>query len=141
MALWLLGQEPEKVQAVAEFSDRGVDTLATAILTFPGGVRALLTSGMVLATEKNHRIDRLEIHGTKGSIKSAVQFNQAGQLSYRVCVDGVETVKTITAPQNYRLEVEQLGRCILEGQQPHVTESFTLANGRVLQAILEKIGY
>ena len=141
MALWLLGQEPEKIQAVAEFSDRGIDTLATAILTFPGGIRALLTSGMVLATEKNHRIDRLEIHGTKGSIKSAVRFNQAGQLSYSVCVDGVETVKTLTAPQNYRLEVEQLGRCILSGEMPHVTESFTLANSRVLQTILEKIGY
>ena len=141
MALWLLGQEPEKVQAVAAFSDRGIDTLATAILTFPGGVRALLTSGMVLSTEKNYRIDRLEIHGTKGSIKSAVQFNQAGELSYTVNVEGAETVKTLTAPQNYRLEVEQLGRCILAGEQPHVSEDFTLANGRVLQAILEKIGY
>ena len=39
------------------------------------------------------------------------------------------------------LEVEQLGRCILTGEQPHVTEEFTLRNGRVLQTILEKIGY
>ena len=141
MALWLMDQEPEKVQAVAEFSDRGIDTLATAIVTFPGGGRALLTSGMVLATEKNYRIDRLEIHGTKGSIKSAVRFNQCGDLSYTVCAEGVETVKTIVAPQNYRLEVEQLGRCILNGEAPHVTEAFTLRNSRVLQAILKKIGY
>lgn len=141
MALWLLGQEPEKVQAVAEFSDQGIDTLATAILTFPSGVKALLTSGMVLSTDRDYRIDRLQIHGTKGSIKSDVRFNQAGELSYTIWVEGTETVKTLTAPQNYRLEVEQLGRCIFSGEQPHVTEDFTLANGRVLQAILEKIGY
>ena len=70
-----------------------------------------------------------------------MQFNQAGNLSYTVCADGIETVKTISAPQNYRLEVEQLGRCILSGEAPHVTEAFTLRNSRVLQAILEKIGY
>jgi len=141
MALWLLGQAPEKVQAVAAFSDRGVDTLTTAILTFPGGKRAVLTSGMVLATEQNHRIDRLEIHGTKGSIRSSVQFNQQGELCYTVCVDGTETVKTVTAPHNYRLEVEQLGRCILNGETPHVTREFSLANSRVLDEILKNIGY
>ena len=141
MALWLLDQEPERIQAVAEFSDRGIDTLATAILTFPGGVKALLTSGMVLSTDRDYRIDRLQIHGTKGCIRSEVRFNQAGTLSYTLWVEGQETVKTLEAPQNYRLEVEQLGRCILEGEQPHVTEAFSLRNSRVLEQILEKIGY
>lgn len=141
MALWMMGEVPEKVQAVAEFSDRGIDTLTTAILTFPGGKKATLTSGMVLATEKDYRIDRLQIHGTKGSIKSDVQFNQNGELRYTVWVEGNETVKTVTAPHNYRLEVEQLGRCILNGETPHITREFSLANSRVLQQILEKIGY
>ena len=141
MVLWLLGEEPEKVQAVAEFSDRGIDTLTTVLATFPGGVKALLTSGMVLSTDRDHRIDRLQIHGTNGCIQSEVRFNQAGELSYTVRVEGEESVRTLTAPQNYRLEVEQLGKCITDGVMPHVTEEFTLANGRFLQAILEKIGY
>ena len=141
MILWLLGEEPEKVQAVAEFSDRQIDTLATTILTFPSGARAVLTSGMVLATDKDYRIDRLQIHGTKGCIKSEVQFNQCGELRYSLWLDGQETVKTVTAPQNYRLEVEQLGRCILNGEKPHVSKEFSVANSRVLHRILEKIGY
>lgn len=141
MALWMLGECPEKVQAVAEFSDHGIDTLTTAILTFPGGKRAVLTSGMVLATEKNHRIDRLEIHGTKGSIKTPVRFNQHGELSYTVWTDGTQTVKTVTTPHNYRLEVEQLGRCILEGETPCITKEFSVANSRVLESILNAIGY
>ena len=141
MVMWLLGQEPEKVQAVAEFSDRGIDTLATAILTFPKGVKALITSGMVLATDKDYRIDRLQIHGTKGSIKSEVQFNQSGQLQYTVWTDHGEQIKCVQAPQNYRLEVEQLGRCILEGEAPRVSKEFSVAYSKVLQKILEKIGY
>jgi len=141
MVLWLLDQAPEKVQAVAEFSDRNIDILTTAILTFPGGVKALLTSGMVLATDRDYRIDRLQIHGTKGSIRSDVKFNECGELSYRVWAEGKETVKTVAAPHNYRLEVEQLGRCILEGEAPLVSREFSLRNSRVLQEILEKIGY
>ena len=141
MALWLLGQEPEKVQAIAEFSDRGIDTLTTTILTFPNGVKAQLTSGMILATDKDYRIDRLQIHGTKGSIRSDVRFNQEGQLQYIVWTEAGETVKTVFAPQNYRLEVEQLGRCIQNGEKIHVSKEFSLTNSRLLQTILEKIGY
>ena len=141
MALWLLGQEPEKVQAIAEFSDQGIDTLTTTLLTFPNGTKARLTSGMILATDKDYRIDRLQIHGTKGSIRSDVRFNQEGQLQYTVWTEAGETVKTVFAPQNYRLEVEQLGRCIQDGEKIHVSKEFSLANSRLLQTILEKIGY
>ena len=126
---------------MAEFSDQNIDILATAILTFPGGVKALLTSGMLLSTDRDYRIDRLQIHGTKGSIRSEVKFNECGELSYKLWVEGKESVKTITAPHNYRLEVEQLGRCILNGESPLVTKEFSLRNSQVLQAILEKIGY
>ena len=141
MALWLLGQEPEKVQAIAEFSDQGIDTLTTTLLTFPNGAKAQLTSGMILATDKDYRIDRLRIHGTKGSIRSDVRFNQEGQLQYIVWTEAGETVKTVFAPQNYRLEVEQLGRCIQNGEKIHVSKEFSLANSRLLRTILEKIGY
>ena len=141
LALWLLGQEPEKVQAVAEFSDRGIDTLTTAILTFPGGVKALLSSGMVLSTDRDYRIDRLQIHGTRGSIKSEVRFNQDGPVEYTLWVEGEETVKSLVCPQNYRLEAEQLGRCIRGGEVPHVSREFSLRNSRVLEKILKAIGY
>lgn len=141
MALWLLGEEPEKVQAIAEFSDHGIDTLTTALLTFPGGVKAQLTSGMILATDKDYRVDRLQIHGTKGCIKSDVRFNQEGRLQYTVCCEGGEQVKSVFAPQNYRLEVEQLGRCIENGEKIHVSKAFSIANSKLLQTILTKIDY
>ena len=101
----------------------------------------MLTSGMVLATEKDYRIDRLVIHGTKGSIQSEVEYNQAGECTYKVWVEGKETVKTVSVPQNYSLEVAQLGRCILGEETPYITREFSLANSKVLEQILNKIGY
>ena len=39
------------------------------------------------------------------------------------------------------LEVEQLGRCIAEGEKQHVTHEFTLMNARTLDRVLKAIGY
>lgn len=43
--------------------------------------------------------------------------------------------------QSYRLEVEQFGRCIDENEIPAVTEEFSLKNVRLVERILEEIGY
>lgn len=109
--------------------------------TFGDGVRASFTCGMNLEKEESRRFDRLYIHGSKGYIKSNTEFNQAGELSYTLCVDGKEKVKTVQVLQNYRLEVEQLGRCILNGEQPHVSKEFSCMNARVLDKVLDAIDY
>lgn len=47
-------------------------------------------------------------------------FNGDGELSYTIrTAEGQEEVKTVEVPQNYRLEVEQFGRCIDENEKPH----------------------
>jgi len=139
--LWMLDGTPEKVRAVADFSDRGIDVLTSAQLRFPDGKRAAFQSGMCLATEQGHRIDRFRIFGTKGSIRSDAEFNQAGTLSYVISVDGFETVKSVEVLDNYRLEIEQMGRCITEGEKPIVSKAFTLRNAAVLETVLREIGY
>lgn len=139
--LWMMGEEPERVQAVGSFSDQNVDTYATGILTFRNGVRANFACGMLLATDQDKRIDRFQIHGTKGFIASETEFNEAGTLTYTLTTDEGTEVKTVEAPQNYRLEVEQMGRCILDGEKLHVSHEFTLMNLRVIERILKEIGY
>ena len=47
--------------------------------------------------------------------------------------------KYLSVRQNYSLEVEQMGRCIREGETPHVTKDFTLSNLRTLERILKAI--
>lgn len=139
--LWMFDEEPEKVQAISDYSDQKIDLYTTGLLNFKSGKRASFNAGMILATDQDKRIDRFQIHGTKGYIKSEVEFNQKGELSYILCADGKEEVKTVTAPQNYKLEVEQLGRCIVDGETPHVSNAFTLRNARTLDRLLKAIQY
>lgn len=141
MITWLLGKEPTSVMAFAEFSEEKVDKFASAMMKYEGDVRAAFSSGMIFETEKDRRHDRLYINGTKGYIKSDVEYNEAGELSYRICVDGVETVKTVSTPQNYSLEVTQLGKCITDGETPHVSEAFSVMNAGILGRVLEAAGY
>ena len=139
-AIWLLG-EPGQVQAVADFSEEGVDRLATGILSYADGARAAFTCGMVLATNGGKRLDRLQIHGTDGVILSDAEFNQAGRLSYKVIKGDTTVIHYIDAPQNYSLEIAQLGRCIAGGESPHVGADFSLATARTLDKVLLSIGY
>ena len=141
MILSMLDKEPKSVQGVAEYSAEGVDVLTTAIMNFGEGIRANFTCGMSFETEEYRRFDRLYIHGSRGYIKSATEFNQEGDLQYTLCVDGKEEVKTVKALQNYRLEVEQLGRCITEGESPLITEDFSVKNARMIDNVLSAIGY
>ena len=39
------------------------------------------------------------------------------------------------------LEVEQLGRCITDGETQHITPEFTVKNAELLDRVLKQIGY
>ena len=139
-SIWLLG-EPESVHAVADFSDQGVDRLTTGMMSYANGVQAAFTCGMTLATGQNRRLDRLQIHGTKGVLRTDAEYNQAGRLSFQIITDGQVVTRYVDVPQNYSLEIAQLGCCIASGEQPHVNADFTLAAARTLDKALTAIGY
>ena len=138
MALWLLGKEPESILAKAYFSERKIDLFTSAMLLYEGGTMAKLDCGMVLP---DGRLDRLYIRGTRGEIISSTEFNQCGETGYTVIRDGEKETKTVNTPNNYMLETEQLSRCILNGETPHVSKEFSLAEARVMDRIMKEIGY
>ena len=135
MIQWMTGREPDSIKAMGAFSPEGVDVLTSAIFTYSGGMKAFMNCGMVLQTNADKRIDQLRIEGTKGSIRSTAEFNGCGELVYTVIRDGNAEEKRITAPHNYALEVEQMGRCIRNGESPHVTKEFTISNLRTIERI------
>lgn len=139
MILSLVDSEVEYARSVAELNEDGVDAFAASIIKFRNGVRASFDVGMVLGTESNARYDRLFIHGTKGDIKSEAEYNGAGELCYRIIADGKATLRTVTVPQNYSLEITQLGNCILGNGKPYVSEEFTLKNAELLDRLLASI--
>ncbi len=138
MALWMMGRDPETVCASAQFSDQHIDLYSTALLLYENGAVAKLDCGMLLP---NGRLDRLHIFGTKGEIHSPIQFNQAGDIPYTVIRDGKQETKTVSVKNNYQLEVEQLGRCIRDGESPRVTKAFSLRCAAVMDSILAETGY
>lgn len=139
MILSLIDSDVDMVKACAEMTDEGVDFSTAAILRFKNGVRAAFNCGMTLG--RNARYDRLFIRGTKGSIVSPVEYNQTGTLTYEVIADGVKTVRTIEAPNNYKLEVEDLGNAIETGSTTLVTPEFSLKNANLLDQVLEEIAF
>ena len=55
--------------------------------------------------------------------------------------DGLDALRTVEVPNNYCLEVEQLGRCIEEGAQPAVSADFSIMLARTVDRVLASIGY
>ena len=138
MALWMLGKEPEQILATALFSEKKIDLFTSALLLYENGAVAKLDCGMVLP---DGRQDRFLAYGTKGRIVSPVEFNQCGEIPYTVIREGASETKTVTAPNNYALETEQLSRCILFGEKPHVSKEFSLLTARLTDRILQEAGY
>ena len=138
MAMWMIGKEPERIVASAQFSEKQIDLFTSALLLYDSGTVANLDCGMLLP---QGRLDRFRVCGTEGEISSPVEFNQCGEIPYTVVRNGVKETKTVTAPNNYALEAEQLNRCILFGEQPHVSKDFSILTARVTDRILEAIGY
>ena len=138
MALWLMEKEPDTVHATAQFSDKRIDLFTSALLAYENGAMVNLNCGMALP---QGRLDRFHLCGTQGEIASPVAFNQSGEIPYTVIRNGVKETKTVTAPSNYMLEIEQLSLCVLGEARPHVTREFSLKVARVMDRILKEIGY
>ena len=116
-------------------------SLPTTILRFENGVRASFNVGMNLGEDSNSRFDRLYIHGDKGSSRSSVEYNQQGDVSYTIYQGDKVIERKVNVPQNYSLEVEQLGRCILEGEKQHVTPEFSIKNAELMDKVFHEIGW
>ena len=108
---------------------------------FDNGVRASFNVGMMLGENTNARYDRLYIHGNKGSIRSEVEYNQEGEVSYRIYTEDGETERYISVPNNYSLEIEQFSRCVMGEEKPYITPEFSVKNAALIDSVLTKIGY
>ena len=141
MILSLIDSTPTSVIANARYTEFGVDELTNAIIKFKNGVNATFTVGMILGKDSGSRFDKLYIHGSKGAIRSDVEFNQSGELSYKIYLDKEIIERKISVPQNYSLEIAQLNSCILNGEPQHITPDFSIKNAELMDEVFRKIGY
>ncbi|MDK2807511.1 MAG: hypothetical protein PWP24_242 [Clostridiales bacterium] len=137
LVLRLLSQMPEKVEAMGHFTDAGVDDYSSIFMEFPNKTFVSTACGMCAVG----RGDRYFIYGTKGMLEANIPYNAQGTLSYKIHKGDEVKEITMEVPNNYQLEVEQFGRCILEGEAPFVENEFSLQVVEVMKAALDKIGY
>mgnify|MGYP001054981397 FL=1 len=137
LILNFMDQKPVDVKAIGHLAESGVDDYANIYLEFENNVKANALTGMC----SGRRGDRFFIYGTKATIEAPFKFNESGDLTYYIVDDNQKVARTVNAPNNYTLEFEQMGRCILEGEKPHVSNEFSLINSWVMDRALEAIGY
>ncbi len=139
MILSLVDDNVSNVNAMAELNEDGIDLMTSGMMRFENGVRATFEVGMVLGTNSNARMDRLYIHGSSGEIQSSVEYNQEGELTYKLISDGEIVERTLAARNNYSLEFEQMNRCIWGEEKPKVTAAFSIKNAKVIDELLYKM--
>lgn len=139
--LWLMDEKPLWVKGIGEFTENDIDLFSSAYMMFPGNVRALINCGMVLGPERPSRRDQLYIKGTDGYIVSDVYYNKEGECTFTIVNDAGTRTRTVTAKQNYSLEIDNLSRAILYGEPQRVTPEFSIMEAETIDMTLEAIGY
>jgi len=140
------GKEPVRVKAFAELdSKHGVDGSNTTLLQYEDGVQA---AGY--ASLNSYARGYYAVVGEKGRIEVPCNFNCRNVQKFTVATEGVtdnveildekRTEYTVMCPDNYKMEVEQFGRCILEGESPLVSKEETLLNARILDRAMADAG-
>lgn len=137
LVMQLLEEDPDLVKAFAHFSHLNTDDFASAYLEFPSGCRSSMISGMCSA----QRADRFFVYGTEGTIEVLLPYNIDGSVQYTIRKDGLTECVVLEIPDNYKLEIEQMGRCILNGEKPQVSNDFSIRNARTMDRILTSMGY
>jgi len=129
----ILGEEPVAATAHAFFSPDhdGVDMYLAGLVEFAGGVSLTFDCGM-WAAERNE----IEVVGADGRLILERAF-LGEPVTLRVISPDGDRVETFDPLDPYALEVDDLGRAVLEGKPLRFPPEDAVANMRVLDACLE----
>jgi len=132
---YIIGKEPIAVYAVGEIgASSGVDESSCIMMEFEGGIQATSYSSLVSGFRSEYTIV-----GDEGTIHVPVMFNQKGETRIIIKKDNSTEELIINCPDNYMLEVEQFGRCILNGEEPLISFEDSYGNAKTIDLALEQI--
>ena len=133
VARWMFGRAPVAVTGISQPSPEGVDEDFLGGLDFGSGQSAQFVSS--LSQPYRHHVQLL---GTEGTITVPQAFVlRSDDVAIEVTdADGKTRSITVGGDDEYRLEVEDFSRCVLEGRQPEVvSHEDTLWNMRTIDAL------
>ncbi|NLD58888.1 MAG: Gfo/Idh/MocA family oxidoreductase [Clostridiales bacterium] len=133
----LAGEEPSRVAVSGRRGARsGVDEDVLVLLDFPSGAKA--TSYFSFQAHWN---TRNLVLGECGYMEFPTIFDRGDKKTLILeTASGGRSVETLDTSRRYALQVEQMGRVVLEGRAPAVSLGFSLGNAEVLDSILAECG-
>lgn len=131
----IIGSEPTCVIAAGEIDkETGVDMSSCVMLEFGADVKAVSYCSFTCSPRSEYTV-----LGDTGYIHVPAVFNAEGETRIEIVRKSGREEITVDCPHNYMLEVEQFGRCILNGEEPLVTYEDSLHNAKIIDTILGQI--
>ena len=132
---YLAGVEPESTVASGEINPKtGVDLSSCGILDFGKNLKGMFYCAMNSNLRCGYRVV-----GDAGMIDIPQRLHAVGDLKISVIKDMGTEIITVNSHDNYALEVEHFGRCILEGEKPLISIDDSYNNMLVIDQVLSQI--
>ena len=132
---YIAGSEPLSIFATGEIGENSrVDESSCIMMEFKDDLKAVSYCSI-------NSMDRCgyTIIGETGVIEVPVKFNTKGTVNITLKTRRETTEINIDCPDNYMLEVEQFGRCIIGQELPLVDLEDSYNNAKVIDESLNKI--
>jgi len=133
---WVFQETPQKITAIGQIGETGVDEMVSATFSYENGAAAQFT-----CTFQARPLGQFAITGTKGMIIVQSHFVRATQVTLTVGKKS-RTVKKRFKINGFEYQIKAVMQSILEGALdcPQMTQADTLANMRILDTIRRQIG-
>ena len=136
VARWMMGENPESVQASVHFSDAGVDIHAAGVLHFRNGGLATIEASFISALQQTYTIV-----GTEGSFElphnAFIPWEKDTTYVYRGKNEETGKQEIIPGVDEYRLMVEHFSDVVIRGISPLFETTDSIQNMQVLDALAE----
>ncbi|MDP4092923.1 MAG: Gfo/Idh/MocA family oxidoreductase [Bacillota bacterium] len=134
---YIAGEEPTSIYASGEIGkESGVDENSTTVMNFRNNVRGVSHCGFNVAFRSEY-----QVIGDAATLQVPDMFNAKGDLRILIRKNGITEVLKVDTPDNYMLEVEQFGRCILNNEKPLLSLEDSYKNAQVIDEILKQLNY
>jgi len=136
VARWMMGENPESVQAAAHFNSEGVDIHSAGVLQFRNKGLATFEASFISALQQT-----FSIVGETGSFElphnSFIPWEKDATYVYRGRNEEIGKEEIIPGADEYRLMIEHFSDVLIHGISPLVDIDDSIQNMRVLDALAE----
>jgi predicted dehydrogenase len=127
-------REPVSVKACASFLSTGADETVVALFDMGDGIFAKYESSVLTARKRE-----IAVLGNKGHISFMHTPNSWGEL--HITLKNKQGTKDVVfnANNTYAMEIEQFGRCILNGEKPFMSIEESRKNLHMMEMLFQAI--